>query len=372
MMFPDRLLGKKFAARSAVHGSLVLAVRLGLQDSMTEPQTSWRSAFEGALAELRAGRIGNAEALCGRILDSAPQDPAAHQLAATIALRSGRLDEAARWAKSSLALRPDHAPTLIVAARVARAAGDIAQARGWLERAGALAPDRPEAAFLTCLMLIETGAGEARSVLDLMRRFPNIVDGWREIGEALRKAGQPETAVPAFARAAESSADPMDHARLGAALQAVERPREAIVAFRRALEAAPDLAEARAALATCLRQTGERQAARAELERALTLRPDDGRAWFALGLVCEDLRDTPGAIEAYRRSVKMEPNVPEAHVNLGLNLQNSGDLDAAMDSYRRAMRLRPDTFGRIAQALTSAKRGRLWLNPARLRRLLEA
>ena len=147
---------------------------------------------------------------------------------------------------------------------------------------------------------------------------------------------------------------------------------EAIVAFRRALEAAPDLVEARAALGACLRQTGEPQLARAELEQAVKLRPGDGRAWFALGLVCEDLRDTPGAIEAYRRSIEAQPDVPEAHVNLGLNLQNAGDLDAAMDSYRRAMRLRPDTFGRIAQALTSAKKGRLWLNSARLRRMLEA
>ena len=108
------------------------------------------------------------------------------------------------------------------------------------------------------------------------------------------------------------------------------------------------------------------------LNEPLTLRPSDGRAWFALGLVCEDLRDTPGAIQAYRRSIEAQPDIPEAHVNLGLNLQNAGDLDAAMDSYRRAMRLRPDTFGRIAQALTSAKKGRLWLNSARLRRLLEA
>ena len=84
------------------------------------------------------------------------------------------------------------------------------------------------------------GRGEARSAFeDLLLRFPNFVEGWREIGEALRKAGQPKAAVLAFARAAESSADPNDHARLGAALQALNRPHEAIVAFRRALEAAP-------------------------------------------------------------------------------------------------------------------------------------
>jgi tetratricopeptide (TPR) repeat protein len=259
------------------------------------------------------------------------------------------------------------------AARVARATGNFAQAKMLSETAARVAPDRPEAAFLSCVTLIESRDGEARSVLeDLLLRFPNFVDGWRETGEALRKAGQVELAVIAFARAAESSADPADNAQLGAVLQTINRPREAIAAFRRALEAAPDLAEARAALGSCLRQTGELQLARAELERATTLRPQDGRAWFALGLVCEDLRDTQGAIRAYRRSIEAMPDIPEAHVNLGLNLQNAGDLDAAMDCYRRAMRLRPDTFGRIAQALTSAKKGRLWLNPARLRRLLEA
>jgi tetratricopeptide (TPR) repeat protein len=340
---------------------------------MTGPRASRHSAFESALAELRAGRIERAEVLCDRILHSAPQDPAAHQLAATIAFRRGCLGGAARWARSSLSLRPDHLPTLIIAARVARASGDFAQARMWLDRASRLDPDRPELAFLTCLTLIESGDGKARSVPeDLLLRFPNFVDVWREIGEALRKAGHLETAVLALARVAESSADPMDYARLGVALQTINRPLEAIVAFRRALEAAPDLAEARVALGTCLRQTGELQLARVELERAVTLRPSNGRAWFALGLVFEDLRDTLGAIRAYRRSIEAQPDVPEAHVNLGLNLQNSGDLNAAMDSYRRAMRLRPDTFGRIAQALTSAKKGYLRLNLARLRRSLEA
>src|ERR1700733_2279659 len=180
---------------------------------MTEPGASRQSLFESALAELRAGRTESAAAVCGRILDSAPQDPAAHQLAATIALRRGRFEDAARWANSSLSLRPDHSPTLIVAARVARAAGNLAQARTWLERAARLAPDRPEPAFLTCMTLMELGSENAQSVLeDLLLRFPNFVDGWREIGEALRKVSQPETAVLAFARAAESSEDPMDYA----------------------------------------------------------------------------------------------------------------------------------------------------------------
>lgn len=340
---------------------------------MTEPGDVRRFAFESALAELRAGRIERAAVLCHRILDAAPEDPAAHQLAATIAFRRGRLDDAARSAKSSLSLRPDHLPTLILAARVARAAGDFAQAILWLEHASHLASDRPEPAFLVCVTLIESGDQKVQPVFEeLSRRFPDFADGWRDVGEALRKAGNPKMAVRAFARAAESSADPMDYSRLGAVLQTLGQPRDAIVAFRRALEDANDLVEARVALGACLRQTGELQTARAELERVVALRPNDGRAWFALGLVQEDLRDTSGAIRAYQRSIETQADIPETHVNLGLNLQNSGDLDAAMDSYRRAMQLRADTFGRIAQALTSAKKGRLWLNSAQLRKVLEA
>ena len=171
---------------------------------MAELQGSRQSAFGWALAELSAGRVETAQVLCDRILDSTPQDPAAHQLAATIALQRGRLDDAARWASSSLSLRPDHAPTLIMAARVARRAGDLAHAKdGWTAPA-ASPPIGRSPPFWLALRSSSPGDEKARSVLeDLLIRFPNFVEGWREIGEALHKAGHPKTALLAFARAAD-------------------------------------------------------------------------------------------------------------------------------------------------------------------------
>ena len=202
-----------------------------------------------------------------------------------------------------------------------------------MERASAIGPDRPEAAFLTCVTLIESGDGQARSVLeDLLLRFPNFVEGWREIAEALRKSGHAETAVIAFARAAESSAASDGHARDWARRfrRSTARGRPSSL-FDGRLTRRPISPKRERRLGRCFRQAGELQLARVELERALALRLGDGRAWFALGLVCEDLRDTPGAIEAYRQSIEAQPDIPEVHVNLGLNLQNAGDLDAAMD-----------------------------------------
>jgi len=338
---------------------------------VSEPTDNQRAALASALAALRAGRLDKAEELCDRLYASTPDDPAVHQLAATIALRRERVEEAARWARSSLALRPDHAPALIVAGRIARAANDLAQATAYFRRASQLSPDRPEPAFLTCIILLERGDAEARSMLEeLLRRFPDDVDGWRALGGALHKAGQLEAAAVAFARAVRASRNPSDQMRLGSVLQTLGRRGEAIVAFRRALEASPNLFDARLALGLCLRQGGEPELARIELERAVHTGAGDSRAWFALGLVCEDLRDSAGAIRAYRTSAELQPDTPETHVNLGLNLQQSGDLEAAMDSYRRAMRLRADSFGRIAQGLAAARKGQLWLNLGRLRRSL--
>jgi tetratricopeptide (TPR) repeat protein len=286
-----------------------------------------------------------------------------------IALQRGRAEDAIRWARSCLALRPDHAPSLVVAGRAARASGDLAQAAKWFARASELSPNRPEPAFLACVALLERGDAEALSMLErLLQQFPDYADGWSEIGSTLRDAGRLEAAAVALARAARASDDPLHQVRLGAVLQASGRLSEAIAAFRLALEAAPELFEARRGLGMCLRQAGEPRLAREELERAIAIDASDSRLWFALGLVCEDLHDTHGAIEAYRRSAQLRPEVPETHVNLGLNLQQSGDLKAAMDSYGRAVRLRPDAFGRVSQALTSAKKGQLWLDLGRLRR----
>ena len=76
------------------------------------------------------------------------------------------------------------------------------------------------------------------------------------------------------------------------------------------------------------------------------------------------------AITAYRRTLHLSPELAEAHVNLGICLQQTGDIAAAKASFGSAMRLRSDTFGRIAQALSAAPRGELWLDSERLRQSL--
>lgn len=324
-----------------------------------------------ALAELRAGRLDSAEDLCRRLVAMSPNDAAAHQLAATIALQRGKLSEAARWTRSCLVLRPDHPPSLTLSGRIARASGDPTHAVLNFRRASELAPGRPEALFLLCAALLEQGKPEAQELLkQLFQRFPDYADGWQEIGAVLRNAGQIEAAAAAFARAANGSKEPGHQLRLAVTLQSLGRLAEAIAALHKALEAAPDHLEARLLLASCLRQGGEPRLARIELESATSLERESSRAWFSLGVVCDDLQDIPGAIAAYRKCIDLQPDSPEALVNLGLSLQNTGDLTGALAAYRRAVQLRADTFGRIAQGLSAARTGQLWLDLKKLRRSL--
>ena len=66
-----------------------------------------------------------------------------------------------RSAAVSLARRPDHVPTLVIAGRAALAGDDVAGAAVFFRRAAALAPERADAAFLTCVTLLELGDPEA-------------------------------------------------------------------------------------------------------------------------------------------------------------------------------------------------------------------
>jgi len=328
-------------------------------------------AINAALAALREGRIEQAGTLARALIDDAPDDPAAHQLVATVAWQRGDHAEALRWARSCLALQARHAPALLLAGRAARATDHLDLALRFFREAAQCAPERADAAFMTCIALLELGDPEANGALhDLLRRFPKDAEGWHNIGLTLHRAGKFEAALVAFARAAEADQNPRNEIAHAASLQALGRLGEAVDVLRKAGSRLPGNADIALQLALCLHKRGELAAARSELERIL--KPDDANAnlWFAYGLICQDSHDTAAAITAYRRTLHLFPELAEAHVNLGICLQETGDIAAAKTMFGRAMRLRSDTFGRIAQALPAAPRGELWLDQERLRQSL--
>ncbi len=258
------------------------------------------------------------------------------QLGATIALRAGKPVDALETIQRSLALRPSHPSSLLLAAQAARAIGAPAVAVAALREI----PDHPEAAFLLCHILLEEGDTSLDAALgDAAIRHPGYVVGWQGLGLALQRAGRPGAALAAFTRASEAD---------------------------------PGLANAHFGRGLVLREMGRTREARLALMRAIRLDPTAAGAWFALGLTDQDLLDEAGAAVAFAAALRERPSFAEAAVNLGIARQRLGDMAAAMEAYRAAMRIRPDTFGRIAQAVTAARTGMLWLDLEAFRRALGA
>jgi tetratricopeptide (TPR) repeat protein len=296
--------------------------------------------FRSAIEHLNAGRLDAAAADCAILCRAAPDDPAVLQLQAMIALRGGTPAEALRLIGKSLELRPAHVPSLIVAARAARAAGMLDQSAAVLREAIACAPGLAEPMFLLCLTLLDLDdPALAATVEQAGARFPTQGSEWQELGVALHRAG---------------------------------RHSLALTAFTRAVAADPQQAKSQFGLGLSLREAERMIEARQALQRAVSLDPAASGAWFALGLTCQDLMDEAGAAAAFDAALRSRTDFAEAAVNLGIARQRLGDMDGAIVAYRRAVRIRPDTFPRIAQAVTAAASGMLWLDLGAFRRWLGA
>ena len=286
-------------------------------------------------------------------------------------MQRGDTGPAVLSAAASLARHPDHVPTLVIAGRAARASDDVAGAAAFFRRAAALAPDRADAAFLTCVTLLELGDPEAGTLLPLLLdRFPDDGEGWRLLGAALQRADQPAAALVAFTRATYTMPSLALHLRRGMLLESLGRLAEAADAYRAAADHASDSGEAMLKLGLCLRRMSDTERAAVALERAVALAPDNSDAWFAAGLVRQDQREFGSAADAYRRTLELQPDLAEAAVNLGICHQENRDMAAAKTAYRLALKLRPGTFGRVAQALAAAPMGEVWLDLAALRHSL--
>ena len=299
---------------------------------------SERSAtIAGIVEALQAERAGEALERTVAALGAAPQDAALNELAALAALAAGQPARAKDFARRSLAVRPSHPGASVALGRALRSLGRPGEAAVALTQAVAAAPGVARPLFLLCAAWLEAADGRAMSLVDdLLARFPGEAGGWEEIGTVLARLGKPQAALACFARAFQAEPGFALAMRIGLIQRDLGRPGEAAIAFRQATECAPGAV----------------------------------RAWFLLGLSLQDNGDRAGAISAYRAALQRDPASAEAAVNLGTVLQENGDLDGAKTAYSCAITIRADTFGRIAQAMTSAPRGELWLDLGRLRGLL--
>jgi uncharacterized protein (TIGR02466 family) len=218
-----------------------------------------------------AGRLQEAMALCRRILELQPQNPAALGLAATIAWHRSDYNEALALASRVVALSPGDAEAHSNLGAVLQSLGKWREAIACYERACGLRPTYLKAWLNLGSACLQAGNHERalagfRKALKIDANSAVALSG---IGACCRKLGRADDAVRALERA--KRAQPGDHAvlyNLAAALGDTGRAGEALAAGAAALAARPGDTRTLALKAALHLEAGERDAAGALLDFA--------------------------------------------------------------------------------------------------------
>ncbi|MGB8274459.1 MAG: tetratricopeptide repeat protein, partial [Alphaproteobacteria bacterium] len=165
---------------------------------------------------------------------------------------------------------------------------------------------------------------------------PGTIAALTRVGESVRLAGDPATAVDFFRRAhALDKFQPEPLIKLGLALNDLGAHNDAAEAFRQALVAAPHSAEAMRGLGIALIGLNQPALALDQLNASAAIAPDY-RTFNAQGVAYDRMGAHAKAQESYDAGLKLAPNSLSLLNNLGLSLALGGDMNRAIDVLKSA------------------------------------
>jgi uncharacterized protein (TIGR02466 family) len=215
--------------------------------------------------------------------------------------------------------------------------------------------------------LLHSQRGDYPTAIALMqeslRLFPGQPDVANDLGNAVKRSGNPETALGWYRHALELQPHYVDAWRnLGLCQLSLEQVEAAISSFERcleidtrdavawiclgrcyetALELRPDYAEAHHNLGLCRRLQLQPRDALKHYETARELGLDRAELYLNIGNALADTQDELAAIDAYRSAVIRNPLDLDSHRNLNSLLWQHELLDDHLASYRDALQREP-------------------------------
>ncbi|HEY4031618.1 MAG TPA: tetratricopeptide repeat protein [Caulobacteraceae bacterium] len=314
---------------------------------------------------LQIGRAAEAVDFIGRAIAVQPNAAVAHGNLASAFNALGRFEEAVASSDRAIALAPDYVEAYGARGRALYQQGRLEAALDSYRRMAAL---RPQAsAFFNCGVM-QRGLGRADEALasfdQAIALDPDYADAHHSRGVVLRELGRPEDAVAAFDRAiALRPAHPEAHYDRGLALRALGRFEAALQSYDQALALDPAHPEALSSRGNVLTDLKRYEEALESYAAALRVRPDHAEAWSNQMPALAALKRPEAALAACDRAIALRPDHVEGHINRGGALYEFQRLDEALASYDRALELAPD------HATAHVNRGVLLMQ---LRRLDEA
>ncbi|MGD9883739.1 tetratricopeptide repeat protein [Reyranella sp.] len=292
---------------------------------------------------LRQHRWADAAAIATRLTMEEPASPEPKQMLARALLEDGRLDQAQRVYAELTELEPDNPAAWRSLGRVNGRLGNWPAARDAWRVVTRLDPERIEPRLdlaEACRQAGDTNAARAE-LESILAREPDHRSALTLLGRVLRIA-DPEASLACWSRLAE-----LDSAAVEPWLQMArihlreQRLPEAEMAFRMVLEQHPTHGEACASLGRILEQS-DPEAAIDWFTRWSELDPTAVGPWLGMGRLQAGQHQPARADAAFRRAVELAPSDVETLTAVGRAYSASGRPDEAFTLWSKVQELAPD------------------------------
>jgi len=305
----DPGLAARLAGLYALYGEIDDAVAMYEKALALEPREIVR--YSDLATYLKAvGRIEAIEAVLERAEGIAAGDAGRLDDVATLWREFDAPDRARATLESALALAPDDVRLVRRYADVQLEAGDLEGGTETLRRVIGLAAD----------------SGTRRSAVD------RIMQGWWRAGR--------EDELRERVAASDEIVDQLVHARL------LIRRRESVAALavhERLVAAAPELEEAREALAKLYEEAGELEAALDQYDQLIALRPQNRRKYLKdVAAIHLERYDQEAAFACYNEILSSSPDNASAFREVAKAYEQLGLVDKAIECHLQAIRLEPN------------------------------
>ena len=275
----------------------------------------------------RSGRLGEAEAICRKLLAGEESYADAWHLLGLIQHGKGEPSEAVRSLRRAVELRDDVSAYHANLARVLLSANETAAAIESLRKAADLEPT------------------------------PDVL---RNLGVGLLKLGNSEEAAAVLASYLDGQPDDATaHVAHGDAFMALGKRTEAEASYRRVTAIDSTNATAHMQLGNALFELDRMAPALAAYDEAIVCDPDGAKAHFNRGNVLFFLERFDEAEAAFRRALAIDPHAVSASTNLANMLLDLGQYDDALAAFDHCVEIDPNGIGaRFNRALLLLRLGR--------------
>lgn len=304
-----------------------------------------QAEFQRGFEHHRAGRLAEAAASYGKVVQADPSHADALHLLGSIKAQSGDPAEGVRLIGAALALRPDVALMWSNHANALSMLGRGDEAVAGYKRAIELAPDNVAAHYSLCGQLI--GDGRAAEALEAMdRALASLADhhvlltGKGRALAALRRFDEAMASYDAAVRASPRNVDALcGH---GLVLNEMGRYAEAIGKFDQAIGQVPGHLDS--IIGRCHAQTwsGKASEALVTLDKVVGVIPGHPVAHYARAHALLRLLRTADAALAFAKSAELDPKLTEARYNHADCLRAMGRYDEAIPVFQRVLADDPD------------------------------